>query len=89
MRVCAICGTKVEPRQYEEDCTVDYCPMCEQVVEGKESTINVAVCYFCGQQIKDKEGKAVRIVESPKDYQAGGIRVWVCTECEKRVQEEV
>jgi len=56
------------------------------VSELNSPEANIAHCYFCGKEIKREH--SVRIAESPKDYEAGGVRVWVCTDCELKYREE-
>lgn len=36
-------------------------------------------CYFCGKIVWHKY--KLRIVESPKDYEGGGILISVCKRC--------
>ena len=86
MRVCGYCDTPVVQKRVGGDEFVDFCPKCKQVVEG--TTKKLATCYFCDKPITDKEKRPVYIAESPKDYEAGGIRVWVCKDCETRTQED-
>jgi len=45
----------------------------------------MTICYFCGKECNDKR---MKVAESPKDHEGGGIVVPVCDECYGRWEEE-
>jgi len=85
IKVCGYCEGDITQKKSGEDESLDYCPLCDKIVEGNTKEVKPAKCYFCSKEIKREH--STRIAESPKDYEAGGIRVWICTGCETKTRE--